>query len=197
MLSEKQTARHAGSRPKWRPRRPPIGLLLVAGLILVPLGEIAVFIEVGGWLGLGPTLALIVLTAVAGMWILRRQGLAVLTRAQQQMRLGVPPVAEVFEGLCLAIAGILLLTPGFLTDAAGALLLLPPVRAVVYRRLQRRFELREMPASGPYAGRDDPRQDGPKRGTGGSPVIDAEFEEVEPGPPGPMPEPRGGWDRRS
>ena len=97
-------------------------------------------IEVGGWLGLGPTLALIILTAVVGTWMLRRQGSAVLRRAQQQMQQGAMPVAEVFEGFCLVIAGALLLTPGFLTDTAGALLLLPPVRAFLYRRMRRRFE---------------------------------------------------------
>lgn len=188
MLSEKQTARHWGLPPGWRP---PLGLLLLAAFILVPLAEIALFIEIGGWLGLGPTLALIVLTAVVGTWILRRQGLAVLRRAEQQMRRGVLPVAEVFEGLCLAIAGILLLTPGFLTDTAGALLLLPPVRAMAYRRLRRLLERRGMPGA---PGPQDRREHDPRRGNGGPPVIDAEFEEVE---PGAMPEPRGSWDRRS
>ena len=132
MLSEKQTARRA-----WRP---PIALIVLVCFIVVPLAEIAVLIKVGGWLGLGPTLALIVLTAVAGAWMLRRQGLEVLRRAQQQMQDGTPPVAEVFEGFCLVIAGALLLTPGFLTDAAGALLLLPPLRAWLYRRMRRRIE---------------------------------------------------------
>ena len=65
MLWEKQTAR--------RTRRPPIGLILLAGLIVVPLAELAVLIEIGGWLGLGPTLALIILTAAGGVWVLRRR----------------------------------------------------------------------------------------------------------------------------
>jgi UPF0716 protein FxsA len=182
MLSEKQTARPSG-------RRPSTAAILLAGLILIPLAEIAVFIEVGGWLGLGPTLALIVLTALAGTWLLRHQGLAVLTRAQRQMRQGVLPVAEVVEGCCLVTAGVLLLTPGFLTDAAGALLLLPPVRAMLYRRLRRHFELRAMPGA-PGAGRSE------RRPHARAPIIDAEFEEVDE-PSSPMPRPRGGWDRRS
>jgi UPF0716 protein FxsA len=178
MRSEKQTARPSG----WRPS---IGLILLAGFIFIPLAEIAVFIKVGGWLGLGPTLALIILTAVAGAWMLRHQGLAVLTRAQRQMQQGALPVAEVFEGCCLLIAGALLLTPGFLTDAVGALLLLPAVRAALYRRLRRHVELRGMPGM-PRAdqGGQQPR----------APIIDAEFEEVDE-PSTRMPKPRGGWDR--
>ena len=168
MLSEKQTGR----------RTRPIGLILLTGLIVVPLAEIAVLIEVGGWLGLGPTLALIILTAVIGAWMLRRQGVAVLRRAQQQMQQGGMPILKVFEGFCLVIAGALLLTPGFLTDTAGALLLLPPVRAFLYRRVCRRLE--EQVAGAP------PQDGGPAR----APVIDAEFEEVE---PGDMPRPRGSW----
>jgi UPF0716 protein FxsA len=173
MLSEKQTGRRARS----------VGLILLAGFIVVPLAEIAVLIEVGGWLGLAPTLALIILTAVAGAWLLRRQGVAVLRRAQQQMQQGGMPILEVFEGFCLVIAGALLLTPGFLTDTAGTLLLLPPVRAFLHRRVRRRLE--EQVAAGV------PSQDGARRDR--APVIDAEFEEVE---PGEMPEPRGSWARR-
>jgi UPF0716 protein FxsA len=160
-------------------------LILLAGFIFIPLAEIAVFIKVGGWLGLGLTLALIILTAVAGAWMLRHQGLAVLTRAQRQMQQGALPVAEVFEGCCLLIAGALLLTPGFLTDAVGALLLLAAVRAALYRRLRRHVELRGMPGT-PRAdqGGQQPR----------APIIDAEFEEVDE-PSTRMPKPRGGWDR--
>jgi UPF0716 protein FxsA len=187
MLSEKQTGRRAR----------PIGLILLAGFIVVPLAEIAVLIQVGGWLGLGPTLALIILTAVVGAWMLRRQGLAVLRRAQQQMQQGAMPIAEVFEGFCLVIAGALLLTPGFLTDTVGALLLLPPVRAFLYRRVRGRLEEQvQAGAGGGPGGHDQPpqggaRKDGP-RPERTPPVIDAEFEEVE---PGDMPEPRGSWKR--
>jgi UPF0716 protein FxsA len=175
MLSEKQTGRRA--RP-W-----PFGLILLAALVVVPLAEIAVLIEVGGWLGLAPTLALLVLTALVGIWLLRRQGIAVLRRAQQQMLAGAVPVAPVFEGFCLVIAGALLLAPGFLTDTLGALLLLPPLRALLYRAVQGRFEaqLRAAPPPRPHARRPD------------APVIDVEFEEVD---FADMPRPRGSWGRR-
>jgi UPF0716 protein FxsA len=187
MLSEKQTGRAR-----------PIGLLLLAAFILVPLAELAVLIEVGGWLGVGPTLALIILTAVVGAWMLRRQGIAVLRRAQQQMHQGTVPLVEVFEGFCLVIAGALLLAPGFLTDTAGALLLLPPVRAFLYRRVRHQLEEQVRAGAGSGPGRSDqpPRGGAQKDATRRDrmpPVIDAEFEEVE---PGDMPEPRGSWKRR-
>ena len=114
-------------------------LIVLLAFVAVPLAEIAVFIEVGGWLGLWPTLGLIVLTAVAGTWIMRLQGLGLLRRAQTQLDRGVAPVFEVFSGLCLLLAGVLLLTPGFITDTVGALLLLPPFRALLYRLVRGRL----------------------------------------------------------
>jgi UPF0716 protein FxsA len=183
MLAEKQTG----------PRARPTGLFLLIGLIVVPLAEIAVLIEVGGWLGVGPTLALIVLTAVVGAWLLRRQGFAALRRAQQQIERGVAPVVEVFDGLCLVIAGILLLAPGLLTDVAGALLLLPPLRTFLYRRVRRRLEEQlQAGASASAAGARSQSYQPPPGVEPDPPVIDAEFEEVE---PGAMPEPRGSWSR--
>ena len=100
-------------------------LLALAG---VPLAEIAVFIEVGGWIGLWPTLAVILLTAAAGTWLIRAQGVGVLMRARRTIAGGGAPLREAFDGACLIAAGALLLTPGFLTDAAGFLLLAPPFR---------------------------------------------------------------------
>ena len=177
----------------------PIGMILLIALIGVPLIEIGVLIEVGGWLGVGPTLALIVLTAVIGTWMLRRQGFVVLRRAQEQLERGAVPVAEVFEGFCLVIAGALLLTPGFVTDAVGGLLLLPPIRATLYRRLGGYLEGRV-----DRAGRGWPKGS-PERPDGEPPTFDAEFEEIDREDPpdrdgstdggGSMPPPRGGWGR--
>jgi len=116
-------------------RRIRIGPILLVAFLVVPLAEIVVLIEVGSWLGVAPTLALIVLSAVIGTWMLRRQGMGVLARAQRLLKQGVLPVAEVFEGFCLVVAGALLLTPGFISDVVGVALLLPPVRALLYRRL--------------------------------------------------------------
>jgi UPF0716 protein FxsA len=166
--SERQTA----SRFRLAP-------FLLLAFIVVPLAEIAVLIQVGGWIGVAPTLTLIILTAIAGTWMLRHQGFSVLTRAQRQLEQGVMPVAEVFEGLCLLIAGVLLLTPGFLTDAAGALLLVPRVRALLYRQVGHYLERHVVRAAGSAREREPP-------------ILDAEFEEVDPDGPPP---PRGGWGR--
>ena len=162
--------------------RVPLGAILLVAFIVVPLAEIAVLIQVGGWIGLMPTLALIILTAVIGTIMLRRQGFAVLTRAQRQLEQGILPVAEVFEGLCLLVAGALLLTPGFITDACGALLL-PPVRALLYRRVGHYLE-RHVVRS-PEAPPGQPADGHPP------PVLDGDCEEVE---EDDLPPPRGGWD---
>lgn len=105
-----------------------MALLVLAAFILTPLVEIGVFIEVGGLLGVWPTLALVVVTAAVGVALLRRQGLSTFTRAREALRRHQAPVDEVFDGLCLLVAGALLLTPGFVTDALGFLLLIPAAR---------------------------------------------------------------------
>jgi UPF0716 protein FxsA len=109
--------------------------ILFLAFIGVPLVEIAVFIKVGGWIGLWPTLAIIILTAFLGTTLLRRQGLATLARAQQEMAAGRMPVRELFDGVCVLAAGALLLTPGFVTDALGLALFIPAVRRTVGRWL--------------------------------------------------------------
>jgi UPF0716 protein FxsA len=153
-----------------------------------------VFIAVGDRIGVAWTLALILLTAVAGAAILRRQGFTVLRRAQQQLDQGTAPVLEVFEGLCLLAGGALLLTPGFITDALGALLLVPPLRHLLYRQVRHHLEVR-------IAGQG---ASGHRPNGGAPPTIDADFEEVSPEPPEAgeqerrrMPPPRGGWNRPS
>ncbi|MEL0111000.1 MAG: FxsA family protein, partial [Rickettsiales bacterium] len=91
----------------------PVIILFV--FIAVPIAEIAVFIEAGEQFGLWPTLGLVILTAVIGTALLRHQGLQTIQRVQLSLERGEMPVGEVFTGLCLLVAGALLLTPGFLT----------------------------------------------------------------------------------
>lgn len=114
-----------------------MALFLLAAFVIVPIIEIALFIEVGGWVGLWNTIALVVLTAIIGTALLRTQGLETLRRAQESAERNVFPVTELFDGLCLLVAGVLLLTPGFLTDTLGFLLLIPPVRRIVREWLWR------------------------------------------------------------
>lgn len=150
-----------------------MGILLLAALILVPMAEIAVFIQVGGVIGLWPTLALVLLTAMAGSWQLRTQGLATLERARQQFERGVLPARELFDGLCLLVAGALLLTPGFVTDAAGLLLFLPPFRDLLRRLLLRRFQ-----AAGETRVWVDGQEIRPDRPAAPGEVIDADYRDV-------------------
>jgi UPF0716 protein FxsA len=108
-------------------------------LLFTPLIEIAVFIEVGGALGLWPTLAIVILTAMLGTALFRIQGLAVLRQAQTSLGVNQFPAHAVFDGLCLLVAGALLITPGFVTDGFGFLLFLPPFRALLRGLVARRL----------------------------------------------------------
>jgi UPF0716 protein FxsA len=163
-----------------------LGLLLLAALIGVPLIEIGLFIEIGGFIGLWPTLALVVLTAAIGSWQLRTQGLATLARARQQLDRGQLPARELFDGFCLVIAGALLLTPGFMTDAVGLALFVPG-----FRDMLRRFLASRMTAAAETTtetrvwvdgeeirpGQGGPGRGRPGRGSGGG-VIEGEYRDV-------------------
>jgi len=113
----------------------PVLPLLFVLLIGVPLVEIYVLVEVGRVIGAPSTIALVVLMALAGSWLLRHEGLRTLARVQQAAARGELPALELLEGLVLLVTGVLLLTPGFVTDVLGFLALLPPVRSALARWL--------------------------------------------------------------
>jgi UPF0716 protein FxsA len=115
---------------------------LIALFIVIPLIEIAVIIQVGEALGVVNTIGLLLLVSVVGAWLVKRQGLGVLRRIREQQQAGQIPAAAMFDGALVLVAGALLLTPGFVTDAVGLLLLLPPVRAGVRAFLRRRVTKR-------------------------------------------------------
>lgn len=165
-----------------------MGIFLLAAFIGVPLLEIAVFVEIGGAIGLWPTLATVILTAVLGTWCLRAQGLATLARARAQLDRGALPAKELFDGACLLIAGALLLTPGFVTDAVGFLLFVPALRDILRGVLARHFEGRM--ESRVYVDGQEVRNPAEK-GT----IIDGDFQEVA-DPDSPRLPPRGP-ERRS
>jgi UPF0716 protein FxsA len=108
-----------------------MAFLLFLAFVLVPVVEIALIVEVGGVLGAWETAGLIVLTAAAGTALVRAQGFQVLARAQATLARGEFPAREMADALCLLVAGVLLLTPGFLTDALGLLLLVPWARLAI------------------------------------------------------------------
>jgi len=100
-------------------------------LLAVPVVELWIIIQVAGELGLGATLVLLVLISVAGAWLLKQQGLQTWGRLRSALSRGQMPTAEVTDGALILLGGALLMTPGFLTDAFGILLLLSPTRAAI------------------------------------------------------------------
>ncbi|MBK1691617.1 FxsA family protein [Ectothiorhodospira mobilis] len=113
----------------------PIFPLLLILFFTIPLVEIYILIQVGGVIGVWPTVGLVVFTAVLGAFLLRRQGLATLTRMQRSLDQGQLPATELVEGVFLVFGGALLLTPGFFTDALGFACLIPATRRVMARWL--------------------------------------------------------------
>lgn len=147
------------------------GLILFHLFVLVPAAEIALFIVVGGEIGVWATIGLVILTAVAGSVLIRQQGLRTLLRAQETLARREVPIEEAFDGICLVAGGFLLLTPGFLTDSIGLLLLLPPFRALIRGPILRRMDLKVSAGFG-----------GPPPPPGQGPIIDGEFDDVTPEP---------------
>lgn len=107
--------------------------------MLVPIVEMWILIEVGGWIGALPTIALVVLTATLGLSLLKRQGLSTLVRARRKMDEGSIPASELVSGVMIAVGGALLLTPGFVTDAIGFALLIPQTRQWFLLKLVDRY----------------------------------------------------------
>lgn len=135
-----------------------LGPLLVLAL---PFAEIATFIVVGQAIGLLPTLALTIGAMALGLLIVKAQGLGHLDRLRRSLRAGEAPVADMLHSLLLAVAGLLFLIPGFLTDILAVLLLLPPVRAAIGLWIWRNMTVIS------------------RGGTGsGGPVIEGEFSET-------------------
>ena len=107
--------------------------------MLIPIVEMWILIEVGGWIGALPTIGLVVLTATIGLSLLKQQGLSTLMRARRKMDEGAIPASELVSGVMIAVGGALLLTPGFVTDALGFALLIPQTRKWVLFKLIDRY----------------------------------------------------------
>lgn len=127
-------------------------LLLI--FIIVPIVEMWLLIQVGGFIGAVPTIAAVLLTAMIGLAMLRRQGLSTLLRVNQRMGNGELPAQEMLEGIVLAVSGALLLTPGFFTDALGFAGLTPILRQRLVRRLVGRVTILQEGAAGRFAYRE-------------------------------------------
>ena len=107
---------------------------------VIPVAEIYVLVSVGGVIGVLPTVALVLLTALAGAHLARMQGLAVMMRIRENLAQGFMPAEELLDGLLIFLAGMTLLTPGFLTDIVGLLILLPATRNIFKRWLRKKFD---------------------------------------------------------
>ena len=110
--------------------------------IFIPIIEIAIFITVGSNIGILNTIAIILLTAVIGIYFVRRQGLTLLFNDQRNMTQGIMPTEEIKGGIFLLISGLLLITPGFFTDCVGFLMFLKPVQNFISQRARNYFHSR-------------------------------------------------------
>lgn len=119
-------------------------------MVSVSLLEIYVLIKVGGFLGAWPTVALVVLTAFVGSALVRSQGLQVLRQFQQRIALGESPGQQLIEGFMLLVTGVLLVTPGFVTDFLGLLILQPTIRSMVAKYLLANVKLNSTMSGGFY-----------------------------------------------
>ncbi|HDM8056718.1 FxsA family protein [Vibrio harveyi] len=122
--------------------------ILLLAFIFVPIIEIGLFIQVGGFLGLWPTIALVLITAFVGASLVRSQGIQTLMSVQGRLEQGELPAQQIFEGVMLAVAGVLLLTPGFMTDALGMLVLLPAPRAAIAKYLMSKMVVKTVNGGG-------------------------------------------------
>jgi UPF0716 protein FxsA len=154
---------------------------LFFAFLAVPLIEIGLFIQVGGWIGLWPTLAIVVITALAGTLLVRSQGAMALAQVKHSFETLRDPSEPLAHGAMILFSGALLLTPGFFTDAVGFALLVPAVRNFVLREVKKRIEIHRVTTRSPH-GAPRPADD----------VIDASYtvqDDVDP-PRGPS-----GWTK--
>lgn len=133
---------------------PAIFVLFIA----VPIIEIAILIKVGGVLGFLPTIGIVILTAVLGTAMLRAQSMSTLATVQSKLNSGELPALQLMEGVALLIGGVLLLTPGFVTDAVGFVCLIPMTRRWIIARILARSNLVVMSSTQYQASSESPRQ---------------------------------------
>lgn len=147
---------------------------LFAIFIAVPLIEIALFIQVGGLIGLGWTLLVVVITAILGTYLVRQQGLRALGEIQQSFSKLSDPTEPLAHGVMILFSGALLLTPGFFTDALGFSFLVPQIRMAVFHFIRSRVKVQSFSMGTSTHGSP------PGQSTATDDVIDGEFEEVNP-----------------
>ncbi len=158
---------------------------LFLAFLAVPLIEIGLFIQIGGAIGLWPTLAIVVLTAILGTWLVRAQGLMAINNLRSSFSKLEDPSENLAHGAMILVSGALLLTPGFFTDAVGFALLVPPVRSAVFAYLRKRITVQRF-EMGDQAGQRGARPD--------VTIIETEYHEVDESPKSPPHSPSG-WTK--
>jgi UPF0716 protein FxsA len=143
----------------------PIVLFLL--FIVVPVVELAVLIQVGSWIGVWPTIALLLAVSVLGTWLVRREGMRAWTAFRLALAHGRVPTTEVVDGALVLFGGALLLTPGFVTDILGLALVFPPTRKGISRVIRAQARGRLLGAATRVGGRRG-------RGTTDAEVIDVQ-----------------------
>ncbi len=140
-------------------------------LLVIPVVEIGAFILVGGQIGLWPTLLMILVTAVIGSFLLRVQGLSLINKVQTEVAAGKVPGKELGHGVMIVVAGIFLLTPGFVTDTIGFLLFVPPIRNMIWSFVASRITVNMPNMGGGFQDAQNHHQE-PQGMDGDGPVID-------------------------
>ena len=143
---------------------------LFLAFLLIPLIEIGLFIQIGGWIGLWPTLLIVVLTAILGTYLVRDQGRRALGDLQRSFSTLSDPSEPLVHGAMILVAGALPLTPGFFTDGVGFLLLIPAFRSAAFRWLRARIKVQSFSMGAGPAPQQRPDET----------VIDADYEEIDP-----------------
>jgi len=113
---------------------------LVSIFIIIPLIELVILIKVGSYIGIWPTILIVVLTGILGAALARHQGFMIINKIKNDVNSGRVPAQELIDGLLVLVGGIVLLTPGFLTDLVGFLLLIPHTRSVFKRIIKGQFQ---------------------------------------------------------
>ena len=155
--------------------------------VTIPIIEIALFIQVGGWLGLWPTLGIVILTAILGTYLVRAQGLQAINNIKSNLEGLRDPTESLAHGAMILASGLLLLTPGFFTDAVGFALLVPPIRLALFKWGRSKVKVKSFVNTG----------NAPRPSAEGD-VIDGEFTDLEDDLPQGTHKPSGppsGWTR--
>ena len=152
---------------------------LLIAFIAVPVVEIALFIQMGGLIGTPLTLALVVLTAILGTWMVRTQGRLAIGNLQKSFTQLNDPTEPLAHGAMVLISGALLLTPGFFTDAVGFALLVPQIRSAVFHYFRKRVNVQSFSVGGDQTGENQPHQPSYSASHEGE-VIDGQFHEIGP-----------------